>query len=449
MVNQRILAEPTRLAKIVDNWRNNVRGVDVAIDQVHDPDRGAAGWVRDLKIDASTTNPGRQALFAKVEWTPLGKELVGGGIFRYMSAEFGSHKDAETGTEHPDVLYASTLTNRPFVKGLSPVTLDSEWIEVLREGDYMHDLYGQLSIQADEGDAGWMHRLYRFLESRLKAGEPAVPSEAQEAAETVVFATRTDDGKEYPASAYLFVPAPDKPSTWKLRVKEYVGDTLKVTREQLGRAAAAFSPGGFRGNRVELPSGEVAKVKAKLRSLYQGIGVSGDDIPAHIKNKETQEMDKLIAYLKELGIELAEGADPVDALREHLDKQKATVATLSETQTAMAEEKNRRVQLERDVAALTAKLEEGERSGFLDDMTRQGKLLPAERKHFEELYKTSKDTVRSLLGERAPKVDLGEHGVSTTETVPVEKRRLAKMEELIAGGMTPEAAYKQAHRDVQ
>lgn len=447
MVNQRILAEPTRLARIVENWRKNVRGVDVAIDQVHDPDRGAAGWIRDLKIDQSTTNPGKQALFAKVEWTPLGKELVGGGIFRYMSAEFGPHKDSETGTEYQDVLYASTLTNRPFVKGLAPVTLDSEWIEVLREGDYMHDMYGQLSIQADEGDAGWMRRLYRFLEARLKAGEPAVPSEAQEAAETVEFATRTDDGKEYPASAYLYVPDPDKPSTWKLRIKEYVGDTLKVTREQLGRAAAAFSPGGFRGNRVELPSGEVAKVKAKLRSLYREIGVSEDDIPAHIKNEETQDMDKLIAYLKELGIELAEGADPVDALREYIDKKKDTVATLSET--AMAEEKNKRMQLEKDVAALTAKLEESERTAFLDDMTRQGKLLPAERPYFEELYKANKETVRKLLGERTAKVDLGEHGVATTKTAPVEDRMLAKMEELIAGGMSPEAAYKQAHREVQ
>jgi len=447
MENKRILAEHTRLARIVDNWRNNVRGVDVAIDQVHDPDRGAAGWIRDLKIGPSTTNPGKQALFAKVEWTPLGKELVGGGIFRYMSAEFGPHKDAETGTEYQDVLYASTLTNRPFVKGLSPVTLDDEWVEVLREGDYIHDTYGQLSIQADEGDTGWMRRLYKFLESRLKAGEPATHNEDNYCTFTIALAVKTDDGKEYPAAAYLYVPDPDKPSTWKLRIKEYVGDTLKVTREQLGRAAAALSPGGFRGNRVELPSGEVAKVKAKLRSLYREIGVSEDDIPAHIKNEEQESMDKLIAYLKELGIELAEGDDPVDALREYLDKQNTTVATLSET--AMAEEKNKRLQLEKDVAALTAKLEESERTAFLDEMTRQGKLLPAERQYFNDLYKTNKDIVRKLLGERTAKVDLGEHGVSTTETIPVEDRRLAKMEELIAGGMTPEAAYKQAHRDVQ
>lgn len=482
MENKRILAEPTRLARIVDNWRNNVRGVDVAIDQVHDPDRGAAGWIRDLKIGPSTTNPGKQALFAKVEWTPLGKELVGGGIFRYMSAEFGPHKDAETGTEYQDVLYASTLTNRPFVKGLSPVTLDDEWVEVLREGDYIHDTYGQLSIQADEGDTGWMRRLYQFLGSRLKAGEPAIHNEAQEAAETVAFAMRTDDGKEYPASAYLFVPDPDKPSTWKLRIKEYVGDTLKVTREQLGRAAAALSPGGFRGNRVELPSGEVAKVKAKLRSLYREIGVSEDDIPAHIKQEENKSMDKLIAYLKELGIELANGVDPVDALRKYIVKQKTTAssletamaeeknkrvqlekdvatltakldekqkATSTPAEIAMAEEKNKRLQLEKDVAALTAKLEESERTAFLDEMTRQGKLLPAERPYFNDLYKTSKDIVRKLLGERPAKVDLGEHGASTTKTIPVEDRRLAKMEELIAGGMTPEAAYKRAHREVQ
>lgn len=445
MNKQRILAEPTRLAKIVENWRDNVRGVDVAIDQVHDPDKGAAGWVRDLRVAPSTSNPGKQALFAQVEWTPLGKELVGGGIFRYMSAEFGPHTDPETGAEHLDVLYASTLTNRPFVKGMAAVTLESEWVEILREGDYLHDMYGQLSIQADEGDVGWLRKFYRLIEAWRRAGEPAVTDEAK----TVEFATKTEDGVEYPASAYLYVPDSDAPSTWKLRIKERVDGEIRVTREQLGRAAAALSPGGFRGNRVELPGGEVAKLKAKLRALYREIGVEDKDLPPHIKGEEVQDMDKLIELLKELGVELAEGADPVDALREYLAKQKETVTTLEEKQAKLTTAETETAQLAKTVKDLEVKLAAQERTTFMDEMVRQGKLLPAERPHFEELYKSSKETVCKLLGERAPKVDLEEHGTEAAKAVPEEKRRLDELDKLIKDGMDPVAAYKQSHRAAQ
>ena len=93
-------------------------------------------------------------------------------------------------------------------------------------------------------------------------------------------ATKTEDGKEYNSSAYLVVPDPDKPSTWKLRIQETPG---KVTVAQLGRAAAALSSGGFRGNPVQLSGGERKKAKAKLRGLYTSHGVAEADIPDAVK----------------------------------------------------------------------------------------------------------------------------------------------------------------------
>ena len=103
-------------------------------------------------------------------------------------------------------------------------------------------------------------------------------------AETIV---KTDGGDEYPASCYLYVPDPQKPSTWKLRVCEMVNGKHEITRDQLGRAAAALSSSGFRGNRVQLPKDEVAKIKAKLRSLYHRIGVETKDIPKQIMGSGT------------------------------------------------------------------------------------------------------------------------------------------------------------------
>lgn len=94
---------------------------------------------------------------------------------------------------------------------------------------------------------------------------------------------KTEGGVAYPASDFLYVPDPKKPSTWKLRIAE--GKPGNVTVAQLGRAAAAFSSGGFRGNKVEMPSGEMASVKRKLRAAYKKLGVATEDIPESIRKE--------------------------------------------------------------------------------------------------------------------------------------------------------------------
>ncbi len=116
---------------------------------------------------------------------------------------------------------------------------------------------------------------------------------------------KTDGGVDYPQEAYLYVPDATKPSTWKLRIWET--PTLKVTRVQLGRAAAAFSTGGFRGQKVQLPSADVASVKAKLVSLYKKDGASKDEIPNYLLEEggednmpEEKRMDDMDKKLQEL-----------------------------------------------------------------------------------------------------------------------------------------------------
>jgi len=92
--------------------------------------------------------------------------------------------------------------------------------------------------------------------------------------------TKTEGGVAYPAADYAYVPDPTKPSTWKLRLTESPG---KVTTAQLGRAAAALSSGGFRGQRVQLPSEAVARVKRRIRAEYRKLGVAAGDMPDSVK----------------------------------------------------------------------------------------------------------------------------------------------------------------------
>lgn len=96
--------------------------------------------------------------------------------------------------------------------------------------------------------------------------------------EAVKAVTKTEDGQEYTADAYLVVPDPDKPSTWKLRIEEKPG---KVTVAQLGRAAAALGP-GFRGQRVDLEPDERRAAARKLIALYRKHDVADEDIPEYL-----------------------------------------------------------------------------------------------------------------------------------------------------------------------
>lgn len=103
---------------------------------------------------------------------------------------------------------------------------------------------------------------------------------------------KVEGGRRFSASDYAYVPDPNKPSTWKLRLVETPGGP--VTKAMLGRAAAAFSPGGFRGNRVQIPAEDIAKVKARIRAEYKKLDVDPKAIPPSVQ-KELDTSNRWIA----------------------------------------------------------------------------------------------------------------------------------------------------------
>lgn len=80
--------------------------------------------------------------------------------------------------------------------------------------------------------------------------------------------TKTINGVNFPASAFLVVEDPQSPVTWHLRVKDAKG---KPDHILMGAAWAALH-GGYRGNKYEGPSKRDAL--AKLVKLY-----AAEDIP--------------------------------------------------------------------------------------------------------------------------------------------------------------------------
>jgi phage I-like protein len=105
----------------VQSFNNKVRKVDIAVDQEHMPEKGAAGWYKALN---KVFEDGKCKLKATIEWTKLGTQLIKDGIFKYFSPEFDfQYEDLETHEQFGNVLLGGALTNRPYFKSLAPVAL--------------------------------------------------------------------------------------------------------------------------------------------------------------------------------------------------------------------------------------------------------------------------------------------------------------------------------------
>ena len=103
--------------------------------------------------------------------------------------------------------------------------------------------------------------------TRAAAGRQIAALYASEGAD-MQKATKTDSGEEYPAKAYAYVPDPEKPSTWKLRL--WQTPEMKVTRRQVGLAVAALGK-GYRGQRVRIPAADLPAVKANVLRAWLGV----------------------------------------------------------------------------------------------------------------------------------------------------------------------------------
>ena len=114
------------IAEFVANFEENVREIDIAVDENHEDNHRALGWYQKLYTDATGEN-----LFADIEVTKKGADLLNEGAYRYFSPEIAfEYEDPETGNEYSNLLLGGAFTNRPFFKGMQPLMAS----EVAAEG---------------------------------------------------------------------------------------------------------------------------------------------------------------------------------------------------------------------------------------------------------------------------------------------------------------------------
>jgi phage I-like protein len=104
---------------IVENWTSKVMGERLPfIDTDHD--QGAAnGWIVELQARDD-------GVYARVDWTDLGRENVENKRYRYFSAMIAKHVNIQTGDEIWPVLKAVSLTNTPVMDNMPAVTLSDK-----------------------------------------------------------------------------------------------------------------------------------------------------------------------------------------------------------------------------------------------------------------------------------------------------------------------------------
>ncbi|MBT9164017.1 MAG: putative cation transport regulator ChaB [candidate division WS2 bacterium] len=96
---------------------------------------------------------------------------------------------------------------------------------------------------------------------------------------------KTEEGKKYPKEAYAYAPGEDV-TQWKLRLWET--PELKVTKNQLNKASAYLSPGGYKGDKISIPVDLIESVKRKVRTEYRKLGVEDEEIPRWVSEVESR-----------------------------------------------------------------------------------------------------------------------------------------------------------------
>lgn len=128
---------------------NGGKKKDLLFDYEHDTfNTKAAGWIEALKISEDG-----ETLLGKVKWSKAGRESIESDEYRFTSLEFstfyyaleivdGEPQEVDKGF----TVFACTLTNRPFVKGMGQVTLSEN-----KNIDHLSNMKQNSNNEVEEG----------------------------------------------------------------------------------------------------------------------------------------------------------------------------------------------------------------------------------------------------------------------------------------------------------
>jgi hypothetical protein len=148
-----IVTEKT-IDNMIKNFYDNVRGIyfdeartiptlNINIDHKKDVYKGeAVGWFGDLKKDNTTLSNGKVVKSLKMKPISLSEEAqaaIKRDGFKFFSSEFDDWTNPETHKKFQDVLFGGALTNRPYVKELTPISTQFSEQETAEAKKKLHE----------------------------------------------------------------------------------------------------------------------------------------------------------------------------------------------------------------------------------------------------------------------------------------------------------------------
>lgn len=120
-------------------------GQEIPVDYDHAFAEGrespAAGWYESLERKGDK-------LYATVRWTDKARQQIADKEYRFFSPEFSKAFTSEEGDLEGFTILAGALTNRPFLRGMTPVALSQE------VGDAIGEWFTEMFEQLDAGSGG-------------------------------------------------------------------------------------------------------------------------------------------------------------------------------------------------------------------------------------------------------------------------------------------------------
>lgn len=366
------------------------------IDFDHSANKGdtrAAGWIQGLRIEGDK-------LRARVEWTPAGQEAVKKREYRFTSAEYKTKiRDKLTGeTRDGKSLVACTLTNRPFLENLDPVSLSD-------------DPDARLAVVPEINPADWA----KHFQSSISGATPTFtqlgantgyittfPQLTEEQANAILLAKGNIGGtpiRHLPDSSYAWI---DPEGNVQIPFKDKNG---KIDADHVRKALDKLDT-------VQGLSGAAAtKVRRKLEAALQSVG---GDPSGNTSNPSRETMSDAIRETLALDDDASE-EDVVAAIKALSDKA-ADDGEPTVTLAAFNEVRAEATKAREAAEEATRKLHTTERDSFLTAQIGAGKLVPAELDAMRELYDVNDEKVKALLDAR-PATVLREVGEGSGKTL--------------------------------
>lgn len=159
-----------RLKRFATSVVDKVREIEPDIDYDHKAKTGdAAGWVKNAEVRAD-------GLYLFVEWTKTAADKIRSKAYRYFSPEFlDEWTHPKNATKFQDVLAGGAITNRPFLKDLSPLNL-SEMLSGSEDPPERNDMDPKkfaelLGLAEGTSEEDMLAKIKEFME---KANKPPV-----------------------------------------------------------------------------------------------------------------------------------------------------------------------------------------------------------------------------------------------------------------------------------